>query len=192
MVKVEGSLAFRRNGAKVPARGVNAHHFASRLECSRLGGIAFARGAAAQAQEPAVRGPIHVVGLIGFVLDAEAPRPHGWGVGVQVNGRHVDFMIARTPRDLFPVRAQGRTTTGDFQVDDIRPMRRDEQDPVVNTHAGVHGRHDPLAIRSETSVVEMVQIGAVRMWFDFARAQVVEAHPFRVVIEDVELWILLW
>src|ERR1041385_8551678 len=44
LVKVEDSLAFCRDGAKVPARRVHTHDFASGLESARLGGIAFAGG----------------------------------------------------------------------------------------------------------------------------------------------------
>ena len=55
----------------------------------------------------------------------------------------------------------------------------------------MHGRHHPFAIRSKARVVEMVQVRAVEMGFDFACIQVVKTHALRVVIDDVELWILL-
>src|SRR6266480_731491 len=62
---------------------------------------------------------------------------------------------------------------------------------VATVHAGMHGCHHPFAIRGKTRVVKVMQIRAVRMRLDFARAQVVEAHPRGVIIDHIKPGIFL-
>ena len=41
----------------------------------------------------------------------------------------------------------------DLEVDDVGPTRLDEQDRVVNAHAGMHRRHNPFAAGRPARVV---------------------------------------
>src|SRR6266571_8009226 len=55
----------------------------------------------------------------------------------------------------------------------------------------MHRRRDPLPIRGPARVKEMKEVGAVLMWFDLAGGQIIKAHSFGVIINDVELRIFL-
>src|SRR5260221_635888 len=55
----------------------------------------------------------------------------------------------------------------------------------------MHRRDDPFPIRSETRIVQMMEVGAVRMRLDCSGRKFIKAHALSVVVHHIELWILL-
>src|SRR5437879_2955040 len=93
-VEVDHPFPFRRNRAQVPIRGINAYDFTGRLKCADLGWIAFAGRSTAQTHEPAVRGPINVIGFVCVVLDAQPPRTDFRCITIELDRRKHDLMVS--------------------------------------------------------------------------------------------------
>src|SRR5882724_9842195 len=75
-VQVKSSGPFGRHRAEIPAWGMHADDFASRLKGSWLVGITFFVWSAAEAQKTAVRRPVHMVDIVRLILDAQTPLTH--------------------------------------------------------------------------------------------------------------------
>ena len=142
----------RLHHADIPARGIHAMNLGSRLVSARLGRVTSAVGSAAEGQELAVGRPVYVVDLIRLlVLNAHGPLADRGRSALEIDGRRRQFVVARSPGHLLAVRAEAGPAAGNLQVDDLVPMRLDEQNRMVKAHAGMHGRHDPFAARQPSS-----------------------------------------
>src|SRR5437899_11796452 len=71
-------------------------------------------------------------------------------------------------------------------------MRLDQQNGMAHAHPGMHRRRDPFPIGGPARVIEVMEVGAVLVWLDFAGGQIAKAHSFGVIINDIELRIFLW
>src|SRR4051812_17690842 len=73
VAQIDDSIVFGGNGAKIPAGSINSDNFTRCLKGARFVRIAFAGGPAAERKQTAVWRPIHVINLIGMILDAQTP-----------------------------------------------------------------------------------------------------------------------
>src|SRR6185369_3277613 len=72
-VEIHGPIPLGGDGAEVPAGGIRADNLTRGLKRSCLRRIAFAGRTAAEGEVTAVRRPIHMIGLVGLVLNLHAP-----------------------------------------------------------------------------------------------------------------------
>jgi hypothetical protein len=153
IIQIQLAFALRRNSAQIPTRGMNSNDFASGLESAGFGEVPFAVRPATEAQEPAVWRPVHVVDLVGFVFDSQTPVTDRWFLGVKIDWRGGNFVVASAPGDLFPIRTQAGSAARDVQVDDIRPMRLNQQYAMFDPHTGMNGGNNPLPVARPTGIV---------------------------------------
>ena len=128
-----------RDGANIPAGGEHAYDFARGLECPRFVRIAFTRQTTAETQEAAIRRPIDMINLFDLVFDAQPTLANGWVIGIQIDRRRGNFVIACTPGKLLAVRADAGATTRNAQVDDLIAMGFNRQNSMAKAHPSVNG-----------------------------------------------------
>jgi len=191
IIQIQHTFSLCGDGAEIPAGGVHPDDFTGGLESSRLGQVAFAIRSAAETEKPAIGRPIDVINLVGLVFDAQAPVTHCRLIRIEIDGSSRNFVIAGAPGDLLPVWTQAGAAAGYVQVDDIGSMRFDQQYAMIDAHARVDCRNDPLPVTRPARVVQMMQVRRIDVWLDFAGRQIVKVHSAGVEIHHVEFRKLL-
>ena len=97
-----------------------------------------------------------MVNLVLLVEDLKHFFAEFWVVGIDVDRHDGQLMVARTPRDVFAIRTEGRAAAADTEVDDLAAVGLDQQVGVTMPHTSVHGGDDPFAIGCIANVVQMM------------------------------------
>ena len=88
-----------------------------------------------------------MIDLFSPVNDLHTARSDFRLVCTKVNRRNSNFMVSGAPRNLFPIRTEARSATGNLEIHNLVPTRLDQENSVPQTHPSVDGGNDPTSIR---------------------------------------------